>query len=369
MSAKHSREALASIETYHDDGAYDTIEIEWKLTESFRIVGNACKAPVIVSESEIMPAPQWRKYAFMNKKVAAALGEQLNQRMNARAAFALDQIDPLVRIPVVFICDDCYAVPTGVAITSLLYNKNENTRYDITVLGRQLSRENTRMLEQLGSDIHVLSCDASKSAPYWDTHHYVSEAALLKFDIAQILLQWEKVLYLDSDVLILDDLTELYSTELSNHYAAVVKDLLGTHFGFHTRTGLSHYFNSGVLLLNLKKIREDQITDLLYKNKANDPWKLLMDQDTFNVTFAENVVWLHPRYNLMYANNIASGWKIGEMADFYGISVQEMIDSMKQPVIQHLSSRIKPWNNPNAVKYREYRQYYLIFKSYISNRC
>ena len=264
-------------------------------------------------------------------------------------------------IPVVFICDDHYAIPTCVAITSLLCNKNEDTRYAVTVLGRALSEENVRRLRSLGEFVTVLACEGAKNACYANTHHYVSEAALLKFDIPQLLGQYDKVLYLDSDVLVLEDLSQLYATQLDNRYAAVVRDLLGMYYQFHTRTGVSAYFNSGVLLLNTRQMRKDRMTAKLFRNKANDPWKLLMDQDTLNVTFAENVVWLHPRYNLMYANNLESGWSMEQMATFYGISTQDMQETMLRPVIQHLSSKIKPWDNPIAEKYQDYQAYKTLF--------
>lgn len=265
-------------------------------------------------------------------------------------------------IQIVFISDDGYAVPTGVAITSLLCNKAPETCYSITVLGRSLSADNVRMLSALSPDVTVVPCATDRVEAYSKSHLYVSDAALLKFDIPQLFPQEDKVLYLDSDILILGDLTQLYETDLGEHYAAVAKDLLGTHFDYHTRTGVSSYFNSGVLLLNTRKLREDEITARLFETKANETWNMLMDQDTFNVTFAENVVWLHPRYNLMYANNIASGWKMKRMASFYGISEQDMIETMKKPVIQHLSSHLKPWKAPLAEKYLDYQEYRVLFE-------
>ena len=265
-------------------------------------------------------------------------------------------------IPVVFISDDGYAIPTGVAITSLLCNKNPETCYAITVLGRSLSEENVRMLSALSTDVTVMPCDTARVGAYSNTHLYVSDAALLKFDIPQLLPQYDKVLYLDGDILVLGDLTALYETDVGEHYAAVAKDLLGTHFDFPKRTGVSSYFNSGVLLLNIEKMRKENMTARLFETKANETWNGLMDQNTFNVTFAENVVWLHPRYNLMYANNLASGWKMSRMAAFYGVSEQDMRETMQRPVIQHLSSQKKPWNSPLAEKYIDYQEYRVLFE-------
>lgn len=263
-------------------------------------------------------------------------------------------------IPVVFICDDAYAIPTAVAILSLLINKKEGTRYAVTVLGRALHEKNAELFSVFGSTVTVLACEGARHKRYAKSHPYVSDAALLKFDIPQLLPQHDKVLYLDSDILVEGDLSSLYETKLDESYAAVAKDLLAAHYQFDLRTGVMSYFNSGVLLLNTKRMREDEITARLVDNKANDPWRMLMDQDTFNVTFTENVVWLHPRYNLMYANNFESGWSMANMADFYGISEEEMRQTMERPVIQHLSSRKKPWNSLTAEKYLDYQTYRIL---------
>ena len=263
-------------------------------------------------------------------------------------------------IPVVFICDDAYAVPTAVAILSMLSNKLEDTCYEITVLGRMLNEESLRLFDAFDPIVRVRQCAVEKHAVYANTHPHVSDAALLKFDIPHLLGEHDKVLYLDSDILVLGDLSALYATKLGNNFAAVIMDLLGTHYRFDQRTGVKHYFNSGVLLLNTKKMREDDISTALYQNKANDPWQMMMDQDTFNVTLKDNVHFLHPRYNLMYANNQESGWSTAKMAAFYGISEQQMQDAMDQPVIQHLSSKKKPWNSILAEKYLDYQEYRIL---------
>ena len=80
----------------------------------------------------------------------------------------------------------------------------------------------------------------------------------------------------------------------------------------------------------------------------------MMGQDTFNVTFKEEVLYLHPRYNLMQANNLLSDWSIAKTAGFYCMSEQQMREAMDQPVIQYLSSKKKQRNNILAEKYLDY---------------
>ena len=57
-----------------------------------------------------------------------------------------------------------------------------------------------------------------------DSNPYVTSAAIFKFDIANILSDYNKVLYIDCDTIILKDLTELFEINLNDYYVAVVKD-------------------------------------------------------------------------------------------------------------------------------------------------
>ena len=96
----------------------------------------------------------------------------------------------------------------------------------------------------------------------------VSTAALFKFDLPNLLPDSiEKVLYLDGDIIVQGDLSELYSTDISDVYAGVVKDYRGLTLkgDFNERLKINHtaYFNSGVLLLNLSLLRNDNLPEKL----------------------------------------------------------------------------------------------------------
>lgn len=262
-------------------------------------------------------------------------------------------------IPIVFICDSKYVMPTCVAISSLFSNKSSTSNYRIYVIGECLTDADTAMLYQSGSAVEVITVEEHYKQ-FAHTHPFVSSAALLKFDLPQIMTEWDRILYIDSDVLILQDVQQLLDTDLQDNYAAVVKDFLGMERGHHKRIGHEAYFNSGVMLLNLDRMRKEKLIDTLMEFKKNDPWHEFMDQDAFNCIFQECVVYLPPKYNLMYANNLLSGKSISQMAEFYGVTETDMHISMERPAILHLSSPKKPWDTPLAERYLDYREYAII---------
>ena len=120
-------------------------------------------------------------------------------------------------IPVVFICDENYALPTAVAITSLKVNRKESA-YSVYVLGVGLTKDSTARLNSLnGAGFSVFVKDAELSDTQKNVainRERVTLAALLKFDLPVLFPEYDKLLYIDSDVLIQRDLAALFDTSV-----------------------------------------------------------------------------------------------------------------------------------------------------------
>ena len=95
----------------------------------------------------------------------------------------------------------------------------------------------------------------------------------------------EKVLYMDCDMIALTDITKLWETDLQDHILAAVEDA-----GFHQRlekmgikTKSNRYFNSGLMLINVKKWLEENVTERVFQFIEENPEKLRFhDQDALN---------------------------------------------------------------------------------------
>ena len=245
-------------------------------------------------------------------------------------------------INVCFICDKKYSMPTSVAIQSLVMNSNKKTKYNVYVVGVDLDEQISNIFQKLKSgnvNIFVMNMNNKYESISAD-HGYVSKAGLLKFDLPNIFSNLDKMLYLDCDMLILKDLKELYSIDLKNKYAAVVKDMAGTLEEGHAKR-LKHkdYFNSGMMLLNLKKMREDNLSEKLLDYKLHKDIKHFMDQDSLNYVFKENVLYVSPIYNNMAPNQLNYSDK--EISDFYDIKFNLTLDNT---VILHLTNYRKVWD-------------------------
>lgn len=182
---------------------------------------------------------------------------------------------------------------------------------------------------------------------------YVSEAALLKFSLPDLFPDKEQILYLDGDTLVSSSLGSLFKTELGNRYAFVVRDIVAEMFHNHKRLGLSRYFNSGVMLLNLKLMREHNLSEKLKRKKIKDPGKF-MDQDTFNSIFCENVIYGDARYNLMASNYRSFGLTIDTVNKFYDLGYTDFCSLEKDTCIFHLTGSEKPWTHTDTYKGKEW---------------
>ena len=200
-------------------------------------------------------------------------------------------------ISLCFICDENYVMPTVVAITSVIANKNCTDQYDIYVVTNSLSDESKAIFRELETEhnriIIIQTADPEKYDGFVMKQFPVTTTALFKFELPDLLpTDLEKVLYLDGDIIVQKDLAPIFNENIENVYAGVVKDYYAVFDpdSFQKRLNVKHkdYFNAGVLLLNLKKLREDHVPTLLfqYRNSHNDKF---MDQDTFNAVLKENV--------------------------------------------------------------------------------
>lgn len=132
----------------------------------------------------------------------------------------------------------------------------------------------------------------------------------------------DKLLYLDTDVLLSGDIGELYDIDVENYDLAGVRDNYGSFFIY------PNYLNSGVMLWNLKAIREKGIFRRATK-LCNDKKMLLMDQSAIN-KYAKKKLILPRRFNEQAKN------RSDTVVRHFSMRIKWF------PVIKTV--KIKPWN-------------------------
>lgn len=184
-------------------------------------------------------------------------------------------------------------------------------------------------------------------------HGYFTAAMWYRILLPELLPHADRVLYLDADTLVLDDLSPLARLDLGDAPVAAVTNVFEAWRGSeHTdRLGLDQaaYFNSGVLLLNLRELRRSGAMDELRRVVAARGADLLWpDQDALNLLLGPRRLELHPRWNAMNALYLLDG------ADaVYG--ADRAREARERPAIRHFEGpgANKPWHPESRVPHRD----------------
>ena len=117
-------------------------------------------------------------------------------------------------------------------------------------------------------------------------HSYISKDALIKFQLPWIFRDLDRILYIDGDTLLFSGFEQIFETDIDDYFAAVVMDMYMMKIGeWHKKPGLKCYFNSGVIYLNLEKMRRENCSEKLVEYQKGDIENVFMDQNALNVVF------------------------------------------------------------------------------------
>lgn len=256
-------------------------------------------------------------------------------------------------INIAYITDENYVMPTCVSIISLIENSGKETTYNIYVLTSAISEKSHKSLRSLENErVAVSIVEVEKGKYLWLAKKclsegiHVTENALYKFDLPNI-LNLDRVLYLDNDTIINKEIGGLYHTDISDVYVAAVDDMgdmvsNGQSY-LLSRIGLKgkHYFNSGVMLLNLQKMREDNVTEKLLDYRAHKD-NYFMDQDALNYVFYGKRIFLDYKYNFL--STAVEMYTMDEIYErFCGNTYVDFSNCLESQVIVHLTAKRKPW--------------------------
>lgn len=271
-----------------------------------------------------------------------------------------------------FVTDDGYVMPTCVALTSILKNKKPSTKYICYVLCKNVSEINKQYFLKMSSKKFVIKLidlfGLEDFSNFHIDHVSATPTSIYKFFIPEILKDLDKVLFLDGDIIVKTDLAELYNTALKDFYAAAVKDC--NSIKYRIFGGDYRYFNSGVMLLNLVKMRDDNTKDKMieYRKKGLNR---LMDQDAFNYVFGKSVLFLPFKYNtqlniFMESLRGKRNFNMRRFKELWGISADNYENVLKESVVLHYAS-MKPWKQYDVFCSEPWLKYY--FESPCFNSC
>ena len=174
---------------------------------------------------------------------------------------------------------------------------------------------------------------------------FLSKECYLRLFAPQILPESiDRLIYLDSDTVVVDDLTPLWTLDMGNNLVAAAPDypLLSAMVSPERRREIGipvehAYVNSGVLVMDLSRWRSDRTTERLVRYIGQQGAKLIFhDQDAINAVLSDRIHLLDCRWNLQ-ARMYLCGRR--HFAREFG----ETVAARRRPAILHYTGSEKPW--------------------------
>lgn len=226
-------------------------------------------------------------------------------------------MNKIKEIPIFFAIDDGYTPFLAVALQSLIENANKEYKYLIKVLHTNVQKEHMEQIKKFESEnVNIEFVDLSyyieKVKDKLYVRDYYTNTTYFRLFLPELYPQYDKVLYLDGDIIVVGDISELYNTDMgTNLVAAAPDDIIQYNKVFQDYAELvigvasyKNYFNAGVLLMNLDELRifnfQEKFLYLLEKVK----FSVAQDQDYLNRLCKGRVTLVDHAWDVMpYVNN------------------------------------------------------------------
>ncbi len=250
-----------------------------------------------------------------------------------------------------------YIKPLKVMLKSLFINNPKDT-FTIYLIHSSLTDAEVSDIEAFitshQSHFRPIKIDDSVFANAPTLFHYPKEMYYRLLAYKLLPQDIDRILYLDPDILVINPIKSLYNTDIDEYlfaaaYHNMVKGINRLRFMPYK---IDTYYNSGVLLMNLKRHRQEIDEEEIYKFIENTPTMLLMpDQDILNVLFAKKIKNLDEKY---YNYDV-------RYFHYYRITSNNIWDMdyvIKNTQILHFCGRKKPWRKDYRGKFHSLYKHY-----------
>lgn len=190
------------------------------------------------------------------------------------------------------------------------------------------------------------------------TNFHFSKEMFYRILIPEIFTRFDKAIYLDSDICVLGDISELYEKELGNCILGGVNDIMHQRSKSYVTGELGldadKYINSGVLLINSKLFREEKIKDKLFDELKVRQNLRYPDQDLINIVCGGRILLLERKWNFVWHYLLK---KRDQSLNLLPEEQEKYEKEAKDINILHFTSSVKPWSNrliPLSQKYWDY---------------
>ena len=270
------------------------------------------------------------------------------------------------RINLVLACDDNYAQHAAITLMSA-YDRTKNKKeLETFILDGGISevKKNKiiQSIKQCGGQVSFIKVNADEYEGMYTSHQY-SLAIYYRLALPQLLdNNKKKCIYVDCDLLFYDDIEKLWNIDLNGHPIGAIEDIglttskkrfLEKQIDINLNVN-SSYFNSGVVIMDLKQWRDKNYSNIALEIATNNDFKN-HDQDVLNKLFMDHWEKIDLRWNVIPPITYLYPKIILNKKDR-----ERSLRARRNPGILHYAGRYKAWEFAEHIEFNGY--YYTLLK-------
>ena len=270
---------------------------------------------------------------------------------------------------------DNYSLSGAVLLYSIIKNSKSSINYDIVILEDKISEKNKLRLNDIiknhkNFSLRFFDANTLFESKKIFTRYYFSPIVYARLFIPDLFKNYKKVIYIDSDMVVTTDVSELLNIDLGDKCIAAVKDIVMHGFvQFKVKSApesgamdaetyihkilnmddSKKYFQAGLIIFDIPKILALNKNSSLTQNIESFPFWFL-DQDILNKVFYNYVFFLPLNWNVYHGNSDVKTFYSKLESNIY----TDYLNARNNPKIIHFAGDQKPWINPKVDFYNEF---------------
>lgn len=220
-------------------------------------------------------------------------------------------------IPIFYACDDNFVKYTLVSMKSIIENASKDYQYVIHILNTNVCEEMKEIAYNMANEnFKVEFCDVTEylksindKLPIRD---YYSKTTYYRLFIAEMFPEYDKAIYIDSDTVVLGDMSELYSYDLGDNYVGAANeqvmiqvDTYGEYVEKVLGINRHQFFNAGLIIINCDQFRKNHVLDQFVQLLHTYNFIVTQDEDYLNLICKDKVCWIKQQWNTEVFGEIA----------------------------------------------------------------
>lgn len=220
-------------------------------------------------------------------------------------------------IPIFYACDGNFVKYMVVSLKSMMCNASKEYNYKIHILHMDIEESMKQKIMEM-SDENFTIC-FEDVMPYMESvsdrlpiRDYYSKTTYYRMFIAEMYPEYDKTIYIDSDTIILGDISEVYHKELGENYVGAANEqamVQVEEYGLYVEKVLgidrNQYFNAGFLLINCHAFRKNKLLEKFIELLDVYTFVVTQDEDYLNLLCQNKVLWLEQQWNTEVFGKIA----------------------------------------------------------------